>query len=384
MKTPLCCAPWTLYVGADEKFDLCCITREIKGNYSSFEEFWNSEEIRNIRKQMLSDTLPDFCYKCNKDSSHLNNLVYKDVLNRYSDTDLSEMVDKTDLDGYTTFLPNIIDVRTNLCNFKCMTCGDRSSSSIRSSKIKKSIKVNPIGTINTLEQMGLTDHVIQNLKFIRWAGGEPFMSPVHWQVMDKLVKFNKNPIITYDTNLSFPGKTYEKSVSLLNNFSNIRMFISLDGVGKDVEYIRSGIDYDLFLDNLKILSEVEFIEKSIQYVATSIGLLTLPDVIKLCNENDLVFCGKLAVGFSKNHFLDYRVLNQETFEKCMNETLLVSQDCSKYNKKIVKLFVDMLRSKYEPRDCDCSRLKFDEDLRDNESGYFLRRMEGKLNTIINV
>jgi hypothetical protein len=44
----------------------------------------------------------------------------------------------------------------------------------------------------------------------------------------------------------------------------------------------------------------------------------------------------------------------------------------------------MLRSKYEPRDCDCSRLKFDEDLRDNESGYFLRRMEGKLNTIINV
>jgi hypothetical protein len=248
------------------------------------------------------------------------------------------------------------------------------STSIRQEHIKLNLPSIPTGNVEKIEQMGLTNELLLNATHVNWAGGEPFMSPVHWEVMNKLKRLgNTDCVRWYNSNLTFPGKTISRAIDLLKHFPNVEIGASLDGVGEDVEYIREGLNYTEFCKNLRLLKKNN-IKLVIDYTATSIGLLTLDKVLELCLDVGVRFTGK-TVNIS-NSPLMVNVLTLETLTDCIYRALQVAKGT--HLEQPVKSLTNILIDRYNPVMFDSERIKVLEGRR-GKSGYFESRMTGKVN-----
>ena len=122
---------------------MCCASREPAQNFEQYidtasgtgryipltlEQHWNSEHMRSVRRRMMAgETLPE-CEVCN--DKLLNTSVYRTYFDHLFQHKLPEVYNSTQEDGFTTMAPVSWDYRfSNLCNFKCRTCGDMLSSS---------------------------------------------------------------------------------------------------------------------------------------------------------------------------------------------------------------------------------------------------------------
>ena len=139
----LCLAPWVhTYVSPQTERRMCCASREPAqsftqyidtsagtGTYSpqTLEAHWNSDHMKSVRRRMMAgETLPE-CAVCNEQL--LNTDVYRSYFNRMFGHLRDDVLAATDSTGYTSALPVSWDYRfSNLCNFRCRTCGDMLSS----------------------------------------------------------------------------------------------------------------------------------------------------------------------------------------------------------------------------------------------------------------
>ena len=137
-------APWThTYLSPQTERRMCCASRE---DAQSFEQYidtkegtgeyqpitlhkhWNSDHMKSVRKRMMAGETLKECAVCN--DKLLNTDVYRSYFNHlFSSKYYAKIWESTDADGYTTMEPVSWDYRfSNLCNFKCRTCGDMLSS----------------------------------------------------------------------------------------------------------------------------------------------------------------------------------------------------------------------------------------------------------------
>ena len=137
-------APWThTYLSPQTERRMCCASREPAQNFEQYidtsagtgqyrpvtlDEHWNSEHMRSVRRRMIAgETLPE-CEVCN--DKLLNTDVYRSYFNQLFAHKYADAMANTAADGSTTVKPVSWDYRfSNLCNFKCRTCGDMLSSS---------------------------------------------------------------------------------------------------------------------------------------------------------------------------------------------------------------------------------------------------------------
>jgi hypothetical protein len=139
----LCLAAWThTYLSPQTERRLCCASREPAQNFEQYidtsagtgqyipvtlEQHWNSEHMQSVRRRMMAgETLPE-CEVCN--DKLLNTNVYRDYFWHLFKHKLPDVYASKDAKGATSMEPVSWDYRfSNLCNFKCRTCGDMLSS----------------------------------------------------------------------------------------------------------------------------------------------------------------------------------------------------------------------------------------------------------------
>ena len=121
---------------------------------------------------------------------------------------------------------------------------------------------------------------------IYFAGGEPLISEHHYQILDEIIKRNKQVYLRYSTNLSKITFKDKHIFDYWSHFNNITLFPSLDGLGDVGEYIRSGFKTEVFIENAKKVSE--FLTNSHIFYTFSYGALnylhTFDMVIELINQ----------------------------------------------------------------------------------------------------
>jgi organic radical activating enzyme len=378
-KIPICLVPWNdLVIIADRKFGVCCSDKKYyKNDFKSFSEHWNSDLMKALRVKLMNGELDEeICFRCLPQNLNSPRLASSGSTDRAM-LHIKEILEKTSEDGHTDYFPRHLDFRTDLCNFKCRMCYPNFSTSIQAECKKHNVYIDPRGTIDSVEAAELDDEKLSRFNFLCWAGGEPFMSPIHWQVMNKLVELgNTTPSIFYYTNLSFPGNTIDKAVTLLKNFNNVRMGMSIDGSGEDVEYIRDGLVYEKFIANvIRVHNDLPNVKKIFEYAATSMGLLSAVDVLKLCDDYDADLEGRISV-VKDNHPLAIHVLKPEIFESAMKNMEEFSK--GKKIEKTVFKFTKFLRGKYKPCVVDWNFLNIQESRR-GKAGYYANRMNGLLN-----
>ena len=140
----LCLAPWVhTYLSPQTERRMCCASREPAQNFKQYidttdgtgqyapvtlEQHWTSDHMQSVLRRMMAGKTLSECEVCN--DKLLNTSVYRDYFTHLFEHKLEEVYSSTDATGKTTMQPVSRDYRfSNLCNFKCRTCGDMLSSS---------------------------------------------------------------------------------------------------------------------------------------------------------------------------------------------------------------------------------------------------------------
>jgi len=263
---------------------MCCASREPAQNFEQYidtrsgtgryipvtlEEHWNSPHMQSVRRRMLAgETLPE-CEVCN--DRLLNTDVYRSYFWHLFQHKYDDVIGKTDLNGRTSMQPVSWDYRfSNLCNFKCRTCGDMLSSSWETEQRQHQM-VDWSNAKNTWMQPDVRREISQfqdsqieeefsraveehRVEEIYWVGGEPLMYEQHWRYMKRIIELGDGPRVyaRYNTNLSrvrYGG--VDLFDDILAHIRDWQICASLDGTEQIGEYIRTGLDYEQFCRNFE-------------------------------------------------------------------------------------------------------------------------------------
>ena len=330
----LCMAPWThTYLSPQTERRMCCASREPAQSFEQYidtstgtgqynpmtlDQHWNSEHMRSVRRRMMAgETLPE-CEVCN--DRLLNTNVYRSYFNQLFGHKYNQAMQATDATGYTTIKPVSWDYRfSNLCNFKCRTCGDMLSSAWESEQrqhdminwhdsknnwmrpdIKLQITEFQDRQIEAEFAQAVEEHRVEE---VYWVGGEPLMYEQHWRYMQRIIELGDGPNVyaRYNTNLSrvdFGGRNLYKDILL--GLRDWQICASLDGTGTTGEYIRTGLVYDKFVNNfcqgLEIATNPR--QMRLDFTLTLPGMTEVDAMNQLAAELGVEMLAKVVFSFS--------------------------------------------------------------------------------------
>lgn len=138
----------------------------------------------------------------------------------------------------------------NICNLKCRICGSWSSSSFAAEEVRFEGKDSYHYEMlqegawprNNTEFWTNLDRVIEQVRYMEFTGGEPFMIQEHFDLLQRLVDKGvaKDIEIHYNTN----GTHYpEHAENIWKHFKTVEIAFSIDDVDKRFEYQRAGANW---------------------------------------------------------------------------------------------------------------------------------------------
>ena len=347
-------APWThTYLSPQTERRMCCASREPAQNFEqyidtatgsgvyqpvSLNEHWNSPHMRSVRlRMMLGETLPE-CEVCN--NKLLNTDVYRDYFNRLFGHKYEECVRATDRYGFTTVHPVSWDYRfSNLCNFKCRTCGDMLSSSWETEQrqhnmidwsnsknawmrpaVREKITAYQDSQIEAEFSLAVEQHRVEE---VYWVGGEPLMYEQHWRYMRRIIELGDGPRVyaRYNTNLSrvdYRGCNLYRDV--LAHLRDWQICASLDGTGPTGEYIRTGLDYSAFLANFQqgVAIAKHPRQMRIDFTLTLPGLFEVDRIQELANKLGVDILAKVVFSFTPDIIMSPLALPRVLLDKTVD------------------------------------------------------------------
>ena len=367
-KKTVCAIPWMhLAFEPSGKVVPCCLTST--HNYfagdlttQTIDEIWNSNNMKNLRKDMIDGVEPAICNKCFDREK-----VTGESGRVYHNKDFAEVLktipDITEPDGTcTTMNLKYWDFRfSNLCNYKCRSCGPRYSSAwvpdAKKMGQKDQDKVWNIESVGDQPNFDFLVKTVQHVERIYFAGGEPLLMPEHWQILDMLVENKRFDVkVNYNTNastLTYGGKDvldYWKQWE----FGKLEVWPSIDEIGERAELLRSGTIWSKVEDNLKKITALDnvIIRPGITVGAWNVN--RLPEII-----NHLIDIGVVKEKLKyKNFFINlleqpshYHVhilptdFKNKTIDK-LNE--FVASHNKKYNTSVDHLFTHIIHELKKP------------------------------------
>ena len=234
---PCCLAEDELVDDAGEKFNLAT---------AKFSTIQNSDSMRKLRQEFIDRKQPQTCRKCFREERSGRTSKRMHTLDR-----LKHMIPDTDwtVDAKPLMF---LDLKLgNICNLKCRICGSWSSSTFATEELNN-LSANIDRKTNHHYQMlrqgawpreNLSfwteiNQVVDQIKYIEFTGGEPFMIQEHFNMLQGLVDrgIAGNIEIHYNTN----GTQYpEGAEKIWSHFKLVEIAFSIDDVGARFEYQRS-------------------------------------------------------------------------------------------------------------------------------------------------
>lgn len=260
-----CILPWIhMHIWPNGSVYPCCMSDTSQGlgniNDMPIDEVINSEEFKTLRKQMLAGEKPDMCTRCYELEDTADTwTLRKSSLETFKD--YLPLADETHEDGtIDDFKMRYMDIRfSNLCNFKCRTCGPELSSKWYDDQIKlwpeydksKFIDVN-----SAKDFMETLQPHLNTVEEVYFAGGEVLITPQHYEVLDYWLNNNRKDVrLRYTTNFSNLRHKSKSMFDYWKLFDDVRVAASLDTFGAKAEYSRSGTDWDVIVANRKEMIE---------------------------------------------------------------------------------------------------------------------------------
>jgi hypothetical protein len=348
-------APWThTYLSPQTERRLCCASREPAQSFEQYidtsagtgkympvtlAQHWNSDHMRSVRRRMIAgETLPE-CDVCN--SRLLNTDVYRSYFNQLFGHKYEAAMAATDATGFTTVKPVSWDYRfSNLCNFKCRTCGDMLSSAWESEQrqhdminwsnpknnwmkpdVRKDIAQFQDQQVEAEFSQAVEEHRVEE---VYWVGGEPLMYEQHWRYMKRIVDLGDGHQVyaRYNTNLSrINYKGIDLFDDILGELRDWQICASIDGTGEIGEYIRSGLDYTAWLTNYHRAAATGKHRRQVRidFTLTLPGMFEVENILQLAKETDTDILAKVIFSFTPDIVMSPLALPRELLDPWVDE-----------------------------------------------------------------
>lgn len=229
-------------------------TGSLKEN--TYEEIWNGNNFQKIRQSFLDNKKIPECSSCWKEEA-AGLESYRITYNRI-------FLERKKY-GLIADPPKVVDLKlSNVCNFKCRMCDYSYSSLIlKEDKVYRGYQIQDESyylsnkILDTENESYFFNKIVPNLFQIEFTGGEPFVSPEAKKIIEKICKseYAKNIIIMITTNGSILNHNI---LNQLQKFKEVRISVSLDDIGKRLEYQRKGSSWTTIEKNLAILKNQQF------------------------------------------------------------------------------------------------------------------------------
>ena len=313
----ICLMPWVhLYVDTNGNAKACCNTSITYGNVNneSIESIWNGESIKKFRKNLLEGHKDKRCASCFKREAVNKSSIRTETLDSYKT--YLKWLPKTSSDGTCKeSKPVYLDIRySNVCNLKCRTCWHGASSSwFNDAKLLKTnfgdkalIKATPENE-QLIEDLFTFDTELAEVYF---AGGEPLRMEEHYSFLDSLLAKNQTDLhLRYNTNLSALTLKGKRALDYWKKFKKITLAVSIDAIGEKAAYIRSGLNWGKFLENIKLIKEqCPHIKIQIAPTVSNLSILSLCDLHQFFVENNLI----------KMNDIYLNILDRPNYYNCKN------------------------------------------------------------------
>jgi MoaA/NifB/PqqE/SkfB family radical SAM enzyme len=244
----------------------------------------NTRYKKQRRREMLNGERPtecDYCWNVEDNSERFSDRIFKSA-ESWSYPFKDEIINS---DWRQDYNPKYVEVAfSNACNFKCSYCGPAYST-----KWAEEIKTH--GGYPTLDNFNSNDWLLKENKvpilqseynpyveaFWKWwpelyrdlhtfriTGGEPLLSKDTWGVLDYIINEenpNKDLKLAINSNLGAPDHLINKFIEKIkriedeNRVKEFVIFTSVDTWGEQAEYIRNGLEFNRFWDNVNKILE---------------------------------------------------------------------------------------------------------------------------------
>jgi hypothetical protein len=280
---------------------------EIENNPAAL---FNTAHLKRIRKEMKEGAKPsecDYCWRV-ENNNGLSDRFFKSIEPWALDNHDKIVNSDPEQEFYPTYLE--VDF-SNVCNFKCMYCGPEYSTQwadeLRRKGPVKVLEHTPNeqwvqGYQKNLESLTYKHkefnpyvdafwkwfpEAYKHLKVYRITGGEPLLSEETFKSIDWFIN-NPNPEIEFNinTNLGVPEKLWnrfvEKITYLVRNkcVQKFTVFTSVDAWGEKAEYLRTGLDFELFKKRFEELLNIGNIRVTTMCAFNILSITSMKDLLE--------------------------------------------------------------------------------------------------------
>lgn len=315
-----CSSPFnSLFIDIHGGVSSCCSGTYTWGNHLNrnplepeitLKEIINSEAAQKLRENVSKAKIDSYCNNCAKEENLFG-------------TSQRGHFDRVKINP-NKFQLRTLDLRwSNLCNFSCIYCDERFSSTWAKKKGMGLAKENVTSQKQIFE---LIEESADTIEKIMLAGGEPLLQMQNDKLLDIV---RKDTIITIITNL---GVDLEKSniFKKLKDFDNIIWAVSMENVGEQFEYVRQGGNWDRMKNNLELIKNINPNHKyNFLSVMNVLSLSQLHEFVSFSNEVEIPIMWQYINGnddvlhpeMFSNSVKDYLINKIETiptFDKYVN------------------------------------------------------------------
>lgn len=292
MKDNFCLQPWIgIHGWPDGSVFPCCMynSKTPLGNLNqnSIEEILHNDDYVKLRQELLENKKPEGCRRCYQLEDANLTTLRQTTTARYPH--LYQKIKQLN-DTHNVEL-KYLDVRfSNICNFKCRTCGPELSN-----KWWQELHGTPgkpdAGVIQIPRDRfwDFYEKALETADEITFAGGEALMQEEHYKALQRLIQLKKFEIsINYTTNLSVLKYKQYDLFDIWSNFKNIEIYASLDASGARGEYLRKGTDWNKIEENRKRLKQLSGIKFAITPTISLFNVWHFPDFHRDWVERDMI------------------------------------------------------------------------------------------------
>lgn len=260
--TTFCAAPWISRYVTPTKVTPCCfsLTSELA-----------DRDFKLLKQQLLTNKKPSACARCwrTEDAGTSSaRQLYNSLL--YS----SEL--------------SVVEVQLHsICNLSCNICSSEYSSSVKAEQIKypEVQRIANCSVGNNSIKVVPTEYLSQSTVLLKISGGEPFLleQPLV-ELLTHAITVNSNIAVRINTN----GSTVvtQPVISILKEFKELTIVVSLDDVGQLFEYHRYGGSFATVTENIKLWKSNGF-TVGIHCAVSLYNIASLVDIYNFCAQHKI-------------------------------------------------------------------------------------------------
>ena len=264
-KNTFCVAPWySVYLDSDKTLAPCCkIENNRKYDYNQLEEYFDSPELNELRKDLLNGIKNKNCASCwhaEEQGGDSLRLISNRTIALGTKIRLSDQIENPKVSNIKSFDLTL----GNLCNLKCVMCRPSLSSQLLAeANANPALKVMHGREFDQKEfdwskgddfVSWCNQHLPQAIH-IKLTGGEPFIIPWIKEVIERIPDPQKEKcVLHFTSNLTVINPAL---FEYFRKFKQVWLSVSAEGTHETHEYLRYGHTWQKLASNLKLVQDMK-------------------------------------------------------------------------------------------------------------------------------